>query len=89
MGWNQKIEYIDADEIVLPQPVKKQIWDGEKFIPVTFYRRKGVLNDERKQWLFENFGPRGPRWDYSLTGDFWVMDEQAYMWFQMKWGKDE
>lgn len=88
MGWSQKIEYeyIDVDSIPL-RPVKKQIWDGEKFVAVTMYRQQGVLNDEKKDWLFKNFGPRGPRWDYSLTGDYWIMDEQVYMWYQTKWGK--
>lgn len=85
MGWNQVIDYVDV-EVTLPPPVKKQIWDGKKFVPVTFYRRTGALSDEKKQWLFDNFGARGPRWDYSLTGNFWVMDEQIYVWYQMKWG---
>ena len=30
--WTQKIEYTDA-EVVLPPPVKKQVWDGERFVP--------------------------------------------------------
>lgn len=85
MGWNQAIDYVDV-EVTLPPPVKKQIWDGKKFVPVTFYRRTGSLSDEKKQWLFDNFGARGPRWDYSLTGNFWIMDEQIYVWYQMKWG---
>ena len=31
MGWTQQIEYIDV-AVVLPPPVKKQVWDGEKFV---------------------------------------------------------
>ena len=88
MGWNQvehEIEYIDAD-VVTPPPVKKQVWDGEKFVPVTLYKIKGVLKDEQKLWLVENFGHRGPRWDYSNAGNFWIMDEKVHTWFQMKWG---
>lgn len=89
MGWNQiehEIEYIDVDIVGTATPVKKQVWNGREFVPVTMYRRNGVLSDEKKDWLVENFGHRGPRWDYSLTGNFWIMDEQVYMWFQMKWG---
>lgn len=86
MGWTQQIEYVDA-EVIPPPPVKKQIWDGEKFVPVTLYKRPGSLNDEQKTWLLNTFGPRGPRWDYSVTGNFWIMDEQTFAWFQMKWGK--
>lgn len=90
MGWtnlaSDKIEFIEAS-VELPPPVKKQIWDGEKFVPVVFYRRNGTLDNEQKQWLFDNFGHRGPRWDYSLTGNFWIMDEKVYVWFQLKWDK--
>lgn len=85
MGWTQQVEYIDVD-VGLPPPVHKQVWDGEKFVSVTLYKRHGSLSDEQKTWLFDNFGKRGPRWDYSLAGNFWVMDEQAFVWFQMKWG---
>ncbi len=88
MGWTQ-VEYIDAKDVVVPPPsVKKQIWDGEKFVPVMLHRINGTLTDEQKVWLNKNFGPRGPRWDYSLTGIFYVMDEKVYSWFQLKWGKN-
>ena len=85
MGIGQTVEIVDA-QIVLPKPINKQVWDGEKFVSVTFYRRFGTLSTEQKTWLFDNFGHRGPRWDYSLTGDFWIMDEKVYMWFRVKWG---
>ena len=91
MGWTQlatqKIEYVDVEVSADAVPVKKQIWNGKDFVSVTMYRRNGVLNDEKKMWLVEQFGKRGPRWDYSLTGNFYVMDEQVYAWFQLKWGK--
>ena len=32
MGWTQVIEYVDESDIVLPPPVRKQVWDGEKFV---------------------------------------------------------
>ena len=87
MGWTQHVEYVDAEDVDIPRVIKKQVWDGKEFIPVTMYRRDGVLNDAKKMWLVEQFGERGPRWDYSLTGNFYVMDEQVYAWFQLKWGK--
>ncbi len=86
MGWTSQIEYVDVEIFEGAVPVKKQIWNGKEFVPVTMYRRNGVLNDEKKTWLFEQFGARGPRWDYSITGNLFVMDEQVYTWFQLKWG---
>ena len=90
MGWKQlatqKIEYVDVEVSVDAIPVNKQVWNGKEFIPVTMYRRHGILTDPQKLWLVEQFGGRGPRWDYSLTGMFYIMDEQVYTWFQLKWG---
>ena len=90
MGWNQVIEYVDA-EVVLPPPVKKQVWDGEQFVPITLYKIKGWLGMAAENWLFENFGHAGTYragryWKYSKAGDFTVMDEKVYVWYQMKWG---
>ena len=34
MGWQPVIEYVDESDIVLPPPVRKQVWDGEKFVTV-------------------------------------------------------
>jgi len=90
MGWTQIIEYVDA-EVVLPPPVKKQMWDGEKFVPITLYRIKGWPGMAAENWLLANFGHAGTYrdgryWDYSRAGDFTVMDEKVYIWYQMKWG---
>lgn len=90
MGWTQQIEYIDI-EVTLPPPVKKQIWDGEKFVPMTLYRTKGWPGMEAENWLLKNFGHAGTYkdgryWEYSRAGDFTVMDEKVYTWYQMKWG---
>jgi hypothetical protein len=46
-----RIEYIDEKDIVLPPPVKKQIWNGTEFVPFLLYRRKGVPNNEQREWL--------------------------------------
>lgn len=96
MGYNQiehEIEYIDADKVVLPPPVKKQVWDQETetFVPMTLYRKKGVLTETEEKWMFDIFGREGVYkngrfWDYSRGGDFTIMDERVYVWYQMKWG---
>ena len=86
MGWTTHIDYVDVEILNGAVPVKKQIWNGKEFVSVTMYRRNGALSDPQKLWLVEQFGKRGPRWDYSLTGNFFVMDEQVYTWFQLKWG---
>ncbi len=88
--FGQKIEYVDI-EVTLPPPVKKQVWDGEKFVPMTLYRHKRLVTDEAMVWLSTTFGPpgvykNGQYWDYSRAGSFTVMDEKVYTWFQMKWG---
>lgn len=91
MGWKQIVEYVDA-EVTLPPPVKKQVWDGEKFVPTTLYKRHGVPDLEEMQWLNATYGfpgtyKNGSYWDYSRAGDFTVMDEKVYTWYQMKWSK--
>ena len=90
MGFTQIIEYTDV-EVTQPPPVKKQIWDGEKFVPMTLYKIKGLPAIAAQKWLLETFGPKkiyrdGRYWEYSRAGDFTVMDEKVYTWYQMKWG---
>ena len=90
--FKQVIEYVDV-EVSLPPPVKKQVWDGEKFVPMTLYKTKGWPGMEAENWLLKSFGHPGTYkdgryWDYSRAGDpFTVMDEKVYVWYQMKWGK--
>jgi hypothetical protein len=90
--WSQKIEYVDA-EVTLPPPVKKQVWDAETslFVPMTLYRRTGVPDQLEIDWLYNTYGPKGVYkdgrfWDYSRAGNFTVMDQKVYAWYQMKWG---
>ena len=92
MGWDQQIEYVNV-EVTLPPPVKKQVWDKETqtFVPMTLYRRKGILNKTQYDWMYDTFGcegvyKNGRYWDFSRAGDFTVMDEKVYVWYQMKWG---
>lgn len=89
---NQTVEYEEIE--VIPwaawTPVKKQVWDGEKFVPMTLYRKKGLLGQAVEDWMLKTFGPRGiykkdKFWDFSRAGNFIVMDEKVYMWYQMKW----
>lgn len=91
MGWEQKIEYVDA-EVVLPPPVKKQVWDEEtqSFQPMTLYKRKGIPENKELDWLSKTYGmpgiyKNGRYWEYSKAGNFIVMDEKVYVWYQMKW----
>ena len=91
MGWTQKIEYIDVSDVVLPPPVQKHVWDGEQFVPMTLYKQLGVPNSAQMNWLEKTYGQpgtyiNGRYWDYSRAGDFTVMDERVYTWYQMKWG---
>jgi hypothetical protein len=90
--WTQKIEYIDV-EAVPPPPVKKQVWDNEtqSFVPMTLHKMKGWPGMEAENWLLKSFGhpgtyKNGTYWDYSKAGNFTVMDEKVYVWYQMKWG---
>jgi hypothetical protein len=57
MGFTQIIEYTDV-EVTLPPPVKKQIWDGEKFVPMTLYKIKGLPAIAAQKWFLETFGPK-------------------------------
>lgn len=90
--WEQKIEYVDA-EVTLPPPVRKQVWDENEqaFVPITLCKRNGVPNQEKLDWLHETYGyqgvyKNGRYWDYSRAGNFTVMDQKVYTWYQMKWG---
>ena len=90
MGWTQVMEYVDESDIVLPPPVRKQVWDGKKFVPMTLYKHKDVPREEILLWLEKTYGQsgtylNGQYWDYSLAGNFTIMDERVYMWYQMKW----
>jgi hypothetical protein len=85
------VEYTDI-EVTLPPPVKKQVWNGYEFVPMTLYRQPGLVNNEQQTWLTESFGPpgtyiNGRYWDHSRAGSFTVMDERVYTWFRLKWGK--
>ena len=84
------IEYVDELDIVLPPPVRKQVLDGEKFVPITLYKHKGVPREEILLWLLKTYDQpgtylNGQYWDYSLAGNFTIMDERVYTWYQMKW----
>lgn len=85
------IEYVDA-EVTLPPPVKKQIWDEETktFVSMTLHKQKGTPSTEQMDWLIGTYGypgiyKNGCYWEYSRAGDFTIMDEKVYTWYQMKW----
>jgi len=89
VGLTQQIDYITV-EVTLPRPVKKQVWDGEKFVSMTLHKHKGVPDGEKMRWLEKTYGrpgtyKNGSYWDYTKAGNFTVMDEQVYTWYQIKW----
>lgn len=89
MGWEQKIEYVEVVTTERP-PIKKQVWDGEKFVSMTLNRHAGIPRGEILLWLEKTYGQpgiyvNGRFWDYSGAGNYIVMDEKVYMWYQMKW----
>jgi len=78
------------EDITLPKPVHKKVWDGEKFVPMTLYRLFGLMKHEQYEWMTASFGPpgvykAGQYWTHSRAGSFAIMDEKLYMWYQMKW----
>jgi len=80
-----EIKYTDA----VPEPrvpVRKQIWNGQEFVPVTMYRITGRLTKDQKDWLYDVFGRPGARWDYASSGSYWTADEQTLMMFTLRWG---
>jgi len=85
------IEYVEAAP-VSRLTVKKQVWDGEKFVSMVLVRINGVPANDQIEWLRNTFGSKGVSkkgryWDFSLAGDFSVFDEQLYTWYTMKWNK--
>jgi hypothetical protein len=89
VGLTQQIDYITV-EVTLPRPVKKQVWDGKKFVSMTLHKHKGVPDGEKMRWLEKTYGQpgvykNGSYWDYTKAGNFTVMDEQVYTWYQIKW----
>ena len=92
MGWAQQVEYVEVVP-AKPAPVKKQVWDSEtqRFVPMTLHRHMGSSDIAQLDWLQQTYGQAGVYkngrfWDYSRAGNYIVMDEKVYAWFQMKWG---
>lgn len=89
--WTQKVEYVDV-EVVTKTTIQKQVWDNDTktFIPMTLHKSKGIPTSDQIQWLKETYGwpgvyKNGRFWQYSVGGDFTVMDEKVYTWYSMKW----
>lgn len=92
MKWHQSIEYLDA-QVVLPAPVKKRIWDEKTktFVPMTLHKHQETPSTEQIDWLIGTYGypgiyKDGCYWEYSRAGNFTIMDQKVYTWFQIKWG---
>lgn len=92
MGLTQLVDYQDV-KVTLPPPVRKQFWDGDKFVELTLYRLTNIRNiDKTLEWLTSTYGPKGTHkaghfWDYAWRGNFLLMDEEVYTWYQLKWSK--
>ena len=89
--WTQKVEYVDV-EVVTKTTIQKQVWDNDTktFIPMTLHKSKGIPTSDQIQWLKETVSwpgtyKNGQYWQYSIAGDFTVMDERLYTWYQLKW----
>jgi len=85
------VEFVDKQDIVLPPPVKKLIWNGTEFVPFLLYRRKGTFSPQQQEWLWNTYGKPGAykyvcHWDYLKSGDVTYMDDKVYMFYTMKWG---
>ena len=85
-----QVEYLDERDAVPCPPVKKQMWDGEKFVPVTLYKIKGHVGVVAHNSLSTTFGPSGiyrvgTYWQHSKSGDFTLMDEKVYFFYRLKW----
>jgi len=85
---SEYIEYLDVVATSRP-PVRKQMWDGTKFVPIMVYRTFEKLSRDQESWLQKTYGAPGivqpgRHWDYasSMHG---LMDEKVYMMFQLKW----
>jgi zona occludens toxin (predicted ATPase) len=55
------------------------------------YKRTRILSNAEIDWFRKTYGlegvyKNGQFWDYSRAGNFIIMDEKVYTWFQMKWG---
>jgi len=86
-----KVEFLDERDAVPRPPVKKQVWNGERFVPITIYKIKGFVGVVQENWLQKTFGHPGTYrdgtyWDYNRAGDFTLMDEKVYMFYKLKWG---
>ena len=60
-------------------------------MPLTLYRKVSIPTDEQLRWLEKTYGRSGTYingryWEYSRAGNYTVMDEKVYAWYQMKWG---
>ena len=86
---SEYIEYIDAVATARP-PVRKQIWNGTKFVPILMYRTPSKLSRDQVNWLQKTYGASGQLqpgryWDYANSQLIGLMDEKVYIMFQLKW----
>lgn len=92
------IEIIEAVPTNYSFSVKKQFWDDttQTFVPVVlckYHVSHFHYNDNAAiAWLEKTYGKpgvfkNGRYWDFSKGGNYIVMDEKIYTWFNLKWSK--
>jgi hypothetical protein len=92
MGWSQLVDYEDV-KVTLPPPVCKKFWDGDKFVELKLYRLTNITDvNNTLEWLQGTYGAAGTYhaghfWDYAWRGNYLLMDEEVYTWYQLRWSK--
>ena len=86
------IEYIDIEAVPEVQRVRKQLWNGDRWVETYHYRIPRQMRSRERDWLYETFGAAnvyrlGRFWSSSHAANYTVMDEQVYMMYTLKWSK--
>jgi hypothetical protein len=79
-------EQVQEDHRV--QPIRKQIWDGRDFQPMTYYRLPLARQDREpaQRWLQDQFGPAQElRTWWPVSGNIF-MTQQIYTWWCLAHG---
>jgi hypothetical protein len=88
------IEYIDVDAVPRVIRVRKQLWDGSRWVETAHYRIPRQMTNPERDWLYDTFGAAnvyqlGRFWSCSHAANYTVMDEQVYIMYTLKWSNNE
>jgi hypothetical protein len=88
---NQHIEIEEVTTDTRAQTIRKQIWNGHDWRPVTYYRLPlpRHVREPAEQWLQDQFGASQARetW-WSVSGNVF-MTQQIYFWWCLAYGISE